>query len=100
MHTIIAIFHTPQEAQRAVEMVRDSHVSLEDVSMISRAAEHGVAVEGSDDDSASEGATVGAVWGGMVGIASLVIPGVGPIIAAGTLATLVASAITGALTGA
>jgi uncharacterized membrane protein len=100
MHTIIGIFDTPREAQRAMEMVRDSNLSLEDVSIISRAAEHGVSVEGGDDVSASEGATVGAVWGGVVGLASLVIPGVGPIIVGGALATAVASAITGALTGA
>ena len=40
------------------------------------------------------------MWGGVVGLASLVIPGVGPIIVGGALATAVASAITGALTGA
>jgi uncharacterized membrane protein len=100
MHTIIGIFDTPRKAQRAMEMVRGGHLSLEDVSIISRAAEHGVAVEGGDDVSASEGATVGAVWGGVVGLASLVIPGVGPIIAGGALATAVASAITGAVSGA
>ena len=100
MHTIIGIFDTPREAQRAMEMLRGSQLSLDDVSIISRAADHGVDVEGGDDVSASEGATVGAVWGGVVGLASLVIPGVGPIIAGGALATAVASAITGAVTGA
>jgi uncharacterized membrane protein len=100
MHTIIGIFDTSREAQRAMEMLRGGHLSLEDVSIISRAAEHGVDVEGGDDVSASQGATVGAVWGGVVGLASLVIPGVGPIIAGGALATAVASALTGALTGA
>jgi uncharacterized membrane protein len=100
MHTIIGIFDIPREAQRAMEMLRDSDLSLEDVSIISRATEHGVSVEGGDDVSASQGATVGAVWGGVVGLASLVIPGVGPIIAGGALATAVASAITGAVTGA
>jgi uncharacterized membrane protein len=100
MHTIIGIFDTLREAQRAMEMLRDSHLSLDDVSVVSRAAEHGVTVEGGDDVSASEGATVGAVWGGVVGLAALVIPGVGPIIAGGALATAVASALTGALTGA
>ncbi len=100
MHTIIGIFDTPRQAQRAMEMLRGSHLSLDDVSIISRAAEHGVEVEGGDDVSASQGASIGAVWGGVVGLASLVIPGVGPIIAGGALATAVASAVTGALTGA
>jgi uncharacterized membrane protein len=100
MHTIIGIFDTPRRAQRAMEMLRASHLSLEDVSIISRTGDHSVAVDGGDDVSASEGATVGAVWGGVVGLVSLVIPGVGPIIAGGALAAAVASAITGAVTGA
>jgi len=100
MHTIIGIFDTLRDAQRAMEMLRGGNLSLEDVSVISRTADQGLAVEGGDDVSASEGATVGAVWGGVVGLASLVIPGVGPIIAGGALAAAVASAITGAVTGA
>ena len=100
MHTIIGIFNTPREAQRAMEMVRGGHLSLEDISIISRTTEQGVARDGGDDVSASQGATVGAVWGGVLGLASLVIPGVGPIIAGGALATAVASALTGAVTGA
>ena len=99
MHTIIGLFDSPRDAQRATEMLRDSNVSLEDVSLVARTTE-GVSVDDSDDVSASQGASVGAVWGGVVGLASLVIPGVGPIIAGGALATAVASALTGAVTGA
>ena len=100
MHTIIGLFDTPRDAQRAMEMVRDSNLTVEDVSVISRSAEHELTVEGGEDVSAGQGATVGAVWGGLVGLASLLIPGVGPVIASGALATALASAVTGAVTGA
>ena len=46
----------------------------------------------SGDVSAGEGAAVGAVWGGLVGLAALLIPGVGPFIAFGALG----AALTGA----
>jgi uncharacterized membrane protein len=100
MHTIIGIFDAPREAQRAMAMLRDSNLSLEDVSVVSRTADQGVTVDGGDDVSASAGASVGAVWGGVLGLATLAIPGIGPIIAGGALATSVASALTGAVTGA
>jgi hypothetical protein len=81
-------------------MLRDSRYTFEDISLISKTGDNELAVSGGDDVSAREGATVGALWGGMVGLASLVIPGVGPFIAGGALATALTSAATGAVTGA
>jgi uncharacterized membrane protein len=100
MSTFIGIFDNARDAQRAVEMLQDSRVSLDDLSIISRASESSVEVSSAEDVSAEQGAKVGAVWGGIVGLASLVIPGVGPFIAGGALATALASAATGAVTGA
>jgi len=100
MNTVIGIFDNPRDAQRGVAMLRDSRYTFEDISLISKASDNEVAVSGGDDVSAREGATVGALWGGMVGLASLIIPGVGPFIAGGALATALASATTGAVTGA
>jgi hypothetical protein len=94
MSTVIGIFDNPRDAQRAVAMLKDSRYSFEDISLISKSGDKEIAV------SAREGATVGAVWGGMVGLASLVIPGVGPFITGGALATALASTATGAVTGA
>jgi uncharacterized membrane protein len=100
MSTVVGIFDNPRDAQRAVAMLRDSRYTFEDISLISKSGDKEVAVSSGDDVQAREGATVGAVWGGMVGLASLVIPGVGPFIAGGALATALASAATGAVTGA
>src|SRR4051794_21717886 len=100
MNTVIGVFDNPRDAQRGIAMLRDSRYTLEDISLISRAGEKQVAVSGGDDVPAREGATVGAVWGGMVGLASLLIPGVGPFVAGGALASALTSAVTGAVTGA
>jgi hypothetical protein len=100
MNTVIGVFDDPRDAQRGVAMLRDSRYTFEDISLISKAGENEVAVNSGDDVQAREGATVGAVWGGMVGLASLVIPGVGPFITGGALATALASAATGVVTGA
>jgi uncharacterized membrane protein len=83
-----------------MEMLRDSNLALDDLSMISRTTESGVSVRSADDVSAGEGATVGALWGGMVGLASLMIPGIGPIVAGGALSAALSGALTGAVAGA
>jgi len=100
MNTVIGVFDNPRDAQRGIAMLRDSRYTFEDISLITRSGDQEVSVSGGDDVQAREGATVGAVWGGMVGLASLLIPGVGPFIAGGALASALMSAATGAVTGA
>lgn len=46
------------------------------------------------------GAVVGGVLGMLLGLGALAIPGVGPVIAAGSLATMLGTASIGAITGA
>jgi uncharacterized membrane protein len=99
MNTIIGIFDDPLAARRALEALRDGPLPLEDVSIVSRATESGAAVANDDDVSAGEGAAVGAVWGGLVGLAALLIPGVGPFVAGGALFAALTGALTGAVVG-
>ena len=77
----------------------DGPLPLEDVSIVSRATESGAAVSSDDDVSAGEGAAVGAVWGGLVGLAALLIPGIGPFVAGGALFAALTGAVTGAVVG-
>src|SRR5215210_5289133 len=93
MNTILGVFDDPVAARRALETLRDGPLPLEDVSIISRTA------DSSEDVSAGEGAAVGAVWGGLVGLAALLIPGVGPFIAGGALFAALTGAVTGAVVG-
>lgn len=99
MATILGVFDDPIAARRAMDMLRDSSLDLEDVSIVSRATESGAAVDNVDDVSAGEGAAIGAVWGGLVGLAALLIPGVGPFIAGGALFAALTGAATGAVVG-
>jgi uncharacterized membrane protein len=98
MNTIIGIFDDAAQARRAMEALRDSPLPLDDVSIVSRAGD-GTAAADTEDVSAGEGAAVGAVWGGLVGLASLLIPGVGPFIAGGALFAALTGAVTGAVVG-
>jgi len=97
MKTIIGVFDDAGEARRAMETLRDGPLMLDDVSIISKA--DGAADRSGEDVSAGEGAAVGAVWGGLVGLAALLIPGVGPFIAGGALFAALTGAVTGAVVG-
>ena len=99
MRTFIGIFDNSNDARRAMEMLRDSGLALDDLSIISRASKGEVEISSADDVSAGQGAAVGAVWGGLVGLATLVIPGVGPFIAGGALFAALTGIITGAVVG-
>jgi len=100
MNTVVGIFDNPRDAQRGVAMLKDSRYTLEDISLISKSSANELEISRGEDVSAGEGATVGAVWGGILGLATLVIPGIGPFISGGALATALASGLTGAVTGA
>jgi uncharacterized membrane protein len=99
-NTILGIFDDPIAAHRAVEILRDGPLQLDDISIVARATTTTEASGSSADDvSAGEGAAVGAVWGGLVGLATLLIPGVGPFIAFGALGAALTGAATGAMVG-
>lgn len=97
MNTIIGVFDDAYTARRALEALRNSPLELDDISIISRDPAAGGS--NSEDVSAGEGATVGAVWGGLVGLTALLIPGVGPFIAGGALFAALTGAVTGAVVG-
>jgi len=97
MKTIIGVFDDATQARRAMEQLRDGPLMLDDVSILSKADEAGG--ENSEDVSAGEGAAVGAGGGGLVGLAALLIPGVGPFIAGGALFAALTGAVTGAVVG-
>jgi uncharacterized membrane protein len=98
-NTILGIFDDPAAARQAVETLRAGSLKLHDVSIIARATDSSAATRNSADVSAAEGATVGAVWGGLVGLAALLIPGVGPFIAFGALGAALTGAVAGAVVG-
>lgn len=98
--TIVGMFDTFGEAQSTVQDLVQFGVRREDISLVAR-DEHGTAGEAHEvGATTAEGVGAGAVGGSVVGGALglligaglLVIPGIGPVLAAGPLAAAVGSA--------
>lgn len=116
----VGVFQSRSEAERALSSLRNSGFSMDRVSVLAKDAGRneeiaGVGVQDRDDlnkdrgdneaqEGAGIGATAGTVLGGvgglLVGLEALIIPGVGPFLAAGTIATTLAGAGIGAAAGA
>jgi len=110
MATVIGLFNTMDDAQRAVHALIDSGFRREGISLVAR-DERGQPVRQNavgDTESAAEGAGAGAVGGTVVGGAIglligaglLTIPGIGPVLAAGPLAAAIGTATAAAGAGA
>jgi uncharacterized membrane protein len=106
-NTIVALYDEMDTAHKVVRDLRDTGVPNNSISLVAQdaAGEYGkhVGKKGDTADGASTGAGVGAVVGGigglLVGLGALTIPGIGPVLAAGPLATAV-TALLGAGAGA
>lgn len=101
-HCVVALFASQQDAQRAVRAMRDAGVERSDISVVAR--EEGSAgdrktVKGTIGENIAGGAVFGALGGLLLELAALAIPGIGPIVAAGPLATTLAGAGIGAVGG-
>jgi hypothetical protein len=105
--TVVAVFHDRDDAQDAINAMRDAGFRADDISILAR--DRDVSGQLADDTGteAAAGAATGALAGGLlggvagwlVGIGALAIPGVGPIIAAGPIAAALGGAALGAAGG-
>ncbi|MEP7130146.1 MAG: general stress protein [Sphingomicrobium sp.] len=94
-----AVFDSQDDAQRALDELRSAGIDESSVSIIGRHGEQSSGDRIADNDGASDGgdgtstsgatkgAIGGAVGGALLGIAALAIPGVGPLAAAGAIAS-------------
>ncbi len=110
----VGVFPHRRHAEAALHELRTSAFNMDNISVVGKDAGPGeeiAGVEMSDratgnkaDDGAKAGAASGAALGGLggllVGLGALAIPGVGPVIAGGTLATALATAAAGGAIGA
>jgi len=107
----IGVFPHHRDAEAAIRELRDAGFPMSQISLVGKHAD----TEGSlgagnitDRTKANEGATAGAATGGvlgglgglLVGLGALAIPGIGPVLAGGALATALATAATGGAIGA
>ena len=91
-------FRDRDAAQTAYDALLRSGFVEGDVSVVERGEDGGGSAR-TGDVSAGEGAAVGGLAGLLVGTAAMLIPGIGPLVAVGPLASALAGAITGGVTG-
>ncbi|WP_081953998.1 general stress protein [Paenibacillus sp. FSL R5-0345] len=104
---IVGVFAAEYEASRAIEELKRQGCRTEDISIIARNSESADTLRDESGTQAPEGIATGAATGGLLGgltgllmgIGALAIPGIGPIIAAGPLAAMLAGAAIGAGSG-
>src|SRR4051812_10152468 len=86
-----AVFDSQEEAERAMSELRSAGINENSISIVGRHGEQS-STSGDNDDGdeasgAAKGALGGAVGGALLGVAALAIPGVGPLAAAGAIAS-------------
>ena len=109
----VGAFANHREAEAALTELRDSGFSMDRVSVIAKDADHNNPLAGAEtrdhignkaDEGAKAGAVTGTALGGLggllVGLGTLAIPGIGPVILGGAAATALATTVTGAGIGA
>jgi uncharacterized membrane protein len=109
----VGVFPNRQDAERALQELKNSGFSMDKVSVIAQDADKRDEIAGADvrdkvGNKADEGARTGAVAGGalgglaglLVGLGALAIPGIGPVMLAGATATTLATALSGTAIGA
>ncbi|WP_312366968.1 general stress protein [Ensifer sp.] len=108
MRTVTGLFDNYDDATNAVAQLEAAGVPSTDISIIANNADNRYSDRYSDGDSnagegAGAGAGLGAAGGGALGLLTglglMAIPGVGPVVAAGWLATTAAGAAAGAVAG-
>ncbi|WP_038358062.1 general stress protein [Bosea sp. UNC402CLCol] len=93
--TLTRSYENYETARSVVEALEAEGVSAADISVVGHAK--------ADDSNAGEGAGIGAALGGaaglLAGVGLLAIPGIGPVVAAGWLASTAAGAAAGGVAG-
>lgn len=107
--TVIGVMQEISQAEEAVSSLRERGFGDNEISIIARDDEQnqGYAGGGEDitfadqnlSDGTATGGAIGGVAGLLMGAGALLIPGVGPIIAAGPLAGALTGAVTGGIAG-
>ena len=91
MARVTAVFDDRTQAERAITELRRRGIPDAQMSVVSRRADDVEVKKGATDDNTGErmgkGALAGAGVGTLFGLAALAIPGVGPFITAGVLAS-------------
>lgn len=104
MRTVTGLFDDYGDAREAVSDLEAAGVPSDDISIVANNIGDRYSTDGSNAaEGAGTGAGLGAAGGGVVGLLTglglMAIPGVGPVVAAGWLASTAAGAAAGAIAG-
>jgi hypothetical protein len=103
MRTITGLFDSYSDAQSAVSRLESSGIAADDISIVSNNGDGRYTDESNAAEGAGTGAGIGALVGGagglLAGLGLMAIPGVGPVVAAGWLASTAVGAVAGAAVG-
>ncbi len=111
MQTLVALYHSFDKAQKAVDELVRNGISRDKISVVASdasgeyAKEYGTASPSTDDavtsgQGAAFGAASGGVMGVLMGLGVLAIPGIGPVVAAGPLVAALTGGVLGVAAGA
>ncbi|WP_227767182.1 DUF1269 domain-containing protein [Zhaonella formicivorans] len=110
--TVVAVFSSRGRAEQAVSSLREAGFNKE-ISIAAKGEDHkggrgntdyfGATMAADAGDGLSDGVAAGGLLGGLAGLAvgagALVVPGIGPLIAAGPIAGMLSGAATGGIAG-
>jgi len=102
---VVAIYDTHAKAEAAIKKLQKSGFDMKKLSIIGRVYhtdEHVIGYYNTGDRVrywSKAGASWGAIWGLLIGSAFLLVPGLGPVAAAGPIVTLLAGALEGLTIG-
>ncbi|MGE5658186.1 MAG: general stress protein [Actinomycetota bacterium] len=111
----VGVFSNRSQTERGVNALRQAGFSMNDISVVAREAGQDDRIAGANvsdkpslGNKAEEGAVTGVAAGGLlggltgllIGVGALALPGIGPVMAAGALATALATTAAGAGIGA
>ena len=106
MQTITKVFETYKQARNAVDALEAAGIPMSEVSVLATreaGEQYGDFEESEETTEAGAGVGVGAVVGGaaglLTGLGVMAIPGLGPVVAAGWLASTALGAVAGGATG-
>jgi uncharacterized membrane protein len=101
MRTISGLYDTYEQATQAVEALEDAGVSSSDISLVAPGGSGSAEMQDADGTvaGAGVGAAVGGIGGLLAGLGAFAIPGIGPVVGAGWLATTLIGAAAGGAVG-
>jgi hypothetical protein len=103
MQTITKVYHTYEKAHQAVNALEVAGIPISEISVLANRELSEKYENVADATEAGSGAGVGAAVGGaaglLAGLGLMAIPGLGPVVAAGWLASTAVGAVAGGATG-